>query len=217
MRRRDFIKVVAGSAVAWPLAARAQQPGKPVIGYFGIASPDLFASRLRAFHQGLSESGYVEGRNVTIEYRWAEGHYDRIPALIEDLVRRQVTVIAAPGSTPAVLAAKAATTTIPVVFATATDPVAAGLVASLNRPGGNLTGVAALTLELGPKQLACATSCSTAKSSTLSARPKSSSRAGGGTTSAHHNTHLSISLKRTGFADRDAIPRGALGSGVRVR
>ena len=153
IRRREFIKLVGGAAVAWPLAARAQQSAMPVVGYLGSASPDQFASRLRAFRQGLSENSYVEGRNVAIEYRWAEGHYDRIPALIADMVRRQVTVIAAPGSTPAAVAAKAATTTIPIVFVTATDPVAAGLITSLNQPGGNLTGVAALALELGPKQL----------------------------------------------------------------
>jgi putative ABC transport system substrate-binding protein len=151
MRRREFIAGLG--AAAWPLAARAQGEVLPVIGYLGGASPNLFASRLRAFRQGLSETGYVEGRNVAIEYRWAEGHYDRIPELIADLVRRQVAVIATPGTTPAAEAAKSATTTIPIVFVTATDPVAAGLIGSLSRPGGNLTGVAALALELGPKQL----------------------------------------------------------------
>ena len=137
----------------WPLAARAQQPAMPVIGFLGSESPDAFAGRLRAFRQGLSETGYVEGQNVAIEYRWAEGQYDRLPALAADLVRRQVTVIAAVAGTPPALAAKAATTTIPIVFVTAGDPVALGLVASLNRPGGNLTGVATLSVELGPKQL----------------------------------------------------------------
>jgi putative ABC transport system substrate-binding protein len=152
VRRREFIAGLGGAAV-WPLVARGQQTAVPTIGYLGTTSPELYASRLRAFSQGLSENGYFDGRNVAIEYRWAENHYDRIPALIADLIRRQVTVIAVPGSTSAAVAAKAATTTIPIVFATATDPVAAGLVASISRPGGNLTGVAALALELGPKQL----------------------------------------------------------------
>jgi ABC-type uncharacterized transport system substrate-binding protein len=152
MRRRDFIKVV-GSAAAWPLVARAQQPSLPVIGYVGAQSPDFWASRLLAFREGLKETGYIEGRNVTIEYRWAEGHYERYPALLAELVQRQVAVIATPGSTPATVAAKAATTTIPIVFVTAADPVEAGFVASLSRPGGNLTGVSALSLELSSKQL----------------------------------------------------------------
>jgi putative ABC transport system substrate-binding protein len=153
MRRRDFIKALAGSAAAGPLAARAQQTRVPVVGYLGSESRELFASRLSAFHQGLGATGYEEGRNVAIEYRWAMGQNDRLPALASDLVRRQVTVIATPGGAIGALAAKAATKTIPIVFETGADPVAVGLVRSLNRPEGNITGITSMNIEVGPKRL----------------------------------------------------------------
>jgi putative ABC transport system substrate-binding protein len=152
MRRREFSGMLVGAA-AWPLVARAQQPVKPLIGFLGSESPALVASLLRFFRQGLGELGFVEGQNVAIEYRWAEGRNDRLPSLAADLVRRKVNVIAAPATTPGALAAKSATATIPIVIFTAGDPVALGLVASLNRPGGNITGTTSLAGELAPKRL----------------------------------------------------------------
>lgn len=153
MRRREFVALLSGAA-AWTFPARAQpQTTMPVVGYLGPESPQTFASRVNAFRDGLAQAGYVEGRNVAIEFRWAEGHYDRLSALAADLVDRQVALLVAPGGAPVALAAKSATATIPIVFEMGGDPVALGVVRSLNRPEGNLTGVSSLSVALGPKRI----------------------------------------------------------------
>jgi putative ABC transport system substrate-binding protein len=151
MRRRDFLQGM-GSAAAWPVAAGAQQT-RPAVGYLGTETPALFASRLRSFHEGLASQGFVEGRNISIQYRWAEGRYDRLPALASELVRANVDVIATPGSLASALAAKAASSSIPIVFEMGADPIGSGLVTSLNKPAGNMTGVTSLNAQVGSKRL----------------------------------------------------------------
>src|SRR5262245_4490379 len=153
MKKREFVKAIACVAAAWPLPTRAQTPAVPVVGYLGFGSPKGSATRIEAFRKGLHEAGYREGQNIAIEYRWAEGQNERLPALAADLVAHQVTVIATPGSANAARAAKSATTAIPIVFETGVDPVAAGLVASLSRPNGNITGVTSLNVAVGQKRL----------------------------------------------------------------
>src|SRR5580693_4111720 len=151
--RRQFISTIAGAAAVWPLGARAQQPALPVVGFLRLGSADSNARNVAAFRKGLDETGYVEGQNVTVEYHWLEGQYDRVPALVADLVRRRVAVIATPASTMATRLAKAATATIPIIFGVGEDPVPLGLVASLARPGGNATGINVLTQEVTAKRL----------------------------------------------------------------